>query len=83
MHSSKDISKVEIILQSIITCPSCGFAKQETMPIDSCQFYYECEKCKIQLKPKKGDCCVFCSYGSVPCPPVQNNKGFANKIKTC
>ena len=23
------------------------------------------------LRPKPGDCCVFCSYGSVPCPPVQ------------
>ncbi|MFZ0027756.1 MAG: GDCCVxC domain-containing (seleno)protein, partial [Pseudolabrys sp.] len=21
--------------------------------------------------PKDGDCCVFCSYGSVPCPPIQ------------
>ena len=20
-----------------------------------------------------GDCCVFCSYGSVPCPPIQQN----------
>ncbi|HEX3339553.1 MAG TPA: GDCCVxC domain-containing (seleno)protein [Pseudolabrys sp.] len=23
----------------------------------------------VKLKP--GDCCVFCPYGSVPCPPVQ------------
>lgn len=23
------------------------------------------------MKPLPGDCCVFCSYGSVPCPPVQ------------
>ena len=21
--------------------------------------------------PKPGDCCVFCSYATVPCPPVQ------------
>lgn len=25
----------------------------------------------IKLKPKSGDCCVLCSYGSVPCPPLQ------------
>ncbi|WP_339879956.1 GDCCVxC domain-containing (seleno)protein, partial [uncultured Algoriphagus sp.] len=25
-------------------------------------------------KPKKGDCCVYCSYGTVPCPPIQENK---------
>ncbi len=24
-----------------------------------------------QLKPKAGDCCVYCSYGTVPCPPIQ------------
>jgi hypothetical protein len=23
------------------------------------------------LRPKPGDCCVFCSYGSVKCPPQQ------------
>lgn len=23
------------------------------------------------LRPKAGDCCVFCSYGSVKCPPIQ------------
>ncbi|MHA2389931.1 MAG: GDCCVxC domain-containing (seleno)protein, partial [Candidatus Hodarchaeales archaeon] len=21
--------------------------------------------------PKQGDCCVFCSYGDVKCPPMQ------------
>ena len=41
------------------------------MPTDACQFFYECKGCGERLKPKPGDCCVFCSYGSVPCPPVQ------------
>ena len=63
-----------IQLNSIITCPNCGFSKEETMPEDSCQFFYECENCKAILKPLKGDCCIFCSYGSVPCPPIQSNK---------
>lgn len=31
-----------IILESVLTCPHCGFAQQETMPTDDCQFYYEC-----------------------------------------
>ena len=61
----------KVILQSIITCPNCGHKKEETMPTDACQYFYECEKCHAQLKPKQGDCCVFCSYGSVPCPPIQ------------
>ena len=43
----------------------------EQMPTDACQFFYDCRGCGERLKPKPGDCCVFCSYGSVPCPPVQ------------
>lgn len=62
---------MSIQIQSIITCPNCGFQKNETMPEGSYQFFYECENCKAVLKPKQGDCCVFCSYGSVKCPSVQ------------
>ena len=59
---------------SVITCPSCGFAKQEVMPTDSCIYFYECEACHVLLQPQKGHCCVFCSYGSVPCPPIQQQE---------
>jgi hypothetical protein len=41
------------------------------MPNDACQIFYDCKGCGERLKPKPGDCCVFCSYASVPCPPVQ------------
>jgi hypothetical protein len=61
----------KMILKSIITCPHCGMRKCETMPTDACRFYYECTGCGARLRPKPGDCCVFCSYGSVPCPPIQ------------
>lgn len=60
-----------ITLESVLTCPVCGHAKRETMPTDACQWFYECEQCHTLLKPRAGDCCVYCSYGSVPCPPVQ------------
>ncbi|WP_298283983.1 GDCCVxC domain-containing (seleno)protein [Acidocella sp.] len=56
---------------SEITCPQCGHRKRELMPVDACQFFYECTGCGVLLRPKPGDCCVFCSYGTVPCPPVQ------------
>lgn len=62
-------------LNSVLTCPNCGFSKTEVMPVDSCQFFYECSNCKVLLRPLKGDCCVFCSYGSVKCPPVQGGHG--------
>ncbi len=60
-----------MIAELTITCPHCGFAATETMPADACQFFYECKSCGTLLRPKPGDCCVFCSFGTVPCPPVQ------------
>ena len=62
-------------LESVLTCPECGHAKRECMPTDTCQFFYECERCHAVLRPKPGACCVFCSYGSVNCPPVQLDRG--------
>ena len=60
---------------SILTCPVCGFQKEETMPTDACQFFYQCESCHSILKPKPGDCCVFCSYGTEKCPSKQVPEG--------
>jgi len=71
-YLSKAMQK-ELVLKSVITCPNCGHKKEEIMPTEACQFFYECENCHTVLKPKQGDCCVFCSYGSVPCPPVQKS----------
>lgn len=59
------------LLESVLTCPDCGFARQESMPTNACQYFYEFRQCKALLRPRPGDCCVFCSFGSMPCPPVQ------------
>lgn len=58
-------------LRSRLTCPHCGHAETVSMPTDACQFLYDCKSCGALLRPKPGDCCVFCSYGSVPCAPKQ------------
>lgn len=64
----------QLKLESVIICPNCEYEKKETMPTDACQYFYECNNCKAVIKPEAGDCCVFCSYGTVPCPPIQKNK---------
>jgi hypothetical protein len=61
----------EVELKSTITCPNCGYKKTEMMPTDACAFFYECENCKTRLRPLEGDCCVYCSYATVKCPPIQ------------
>lgn len=66
---------MEIVLQSVITCPGCGYSAEEEMPSDACIYFYECKGCRKLLRPTAGDCCVFCSFGSVKCPPVQLEKG--------
>ena len=58
-------------LTSEITCPECGRRTAQTMPTDACQFFWDCPGCAAVLRPKPGDCCVYCSYGTVSCPPVQ------------
>jgi hypothetical protein len=64
----------DLILQSTLTCPHCGHQSTETMPTDACLFFHECAGCGELLRPRPGDCCVFCSWGSVPCPPIQQQK---------
>ncbi|RQY93820.1 hypothetical protein DF016_10790 [Burkholderia stagnalis] len=66
----------EVVFESVLTCPYCGFAQRETMPADACQFFYECHHCHARLRPRPGDCCVFCSFGSVRCPPQQQHDTY-------
>jgi hypothetical protein len=34
-------------------------------------YFFDCKGCGVLLRPKPGDCCVFCSYGTRKCPPIQ------------
>jgi len=66
-----------VILKSTITCSQCGRQATETMRTHACQFFYNCGGCGTRLKPKAGDCCVFCSYRTVQCPPMQSGTWYA------
>ena len=60
-----------VVTEARITCPECGFKKDEEMPRDACQHFYRCARCDALLRPLEGDCCVFCSYSDQRCPPMQ------------
>jgi hypothetical protein len=66
-----------------ITCPHCGTAKSETMPIDTCQFFYTRTGCGTMLRPKASDCCVFCCYSSIPCPRIQLERSGETGTASC
>jgi hypothetical protein len=70
-----------LCLESLLTCPVCCHAETLTMPTDACQWFYESPSCKSLIKPKTGDCCVFCTYGNAPCPPIQ--KAQATGTRRC
>ena len=70
-------------MHSSITCPHCGHQATETMPTDACVGFYPCKGCGLMLRPKRGDCCVFCSYGSVPCPPIQAERAGTAAATCC
>lgn len=72
-----------IELASTITCPKCGGTSLETMPTDACQYFYDCRHCADVLRPFQGDCCVFCSYGHVPCPPIQESRNGGRSASCC
>gem|GEM_PF-1645907 len=61
----------DVTLVSTLRCPACGHTDALAMPTDACLFFHECAECRTLVRPKTGDCCVFCSYGTVPCTPIQ------------
>jgi hypothetical protein len=61
-------------LTATITCPHCHATARETMPTDRCQFFYECQNCRTVLRPRPGECCVYCSYADKSCPLAQQSK---------
>ncbi|MEH6525701.1 MAG: GDCCVxC domain-containing (seleno)protein [Sneathiella sp.] len=71
METTTPIDQLKIIPVSTLTCPECGHSETETMPTDACQWFYDCKGCGVVLKPLAGDCCVYCSYGTIACPPIQ------------
>lgn len=63
--------KLHLNTESTVTCSSCGHSETETMPLDACVYLYECRSCKNLMTPQRGDCCIFCSRGTHPCPTSQ------------
>ena len=82
---AREPTMVHRIMQrvSTITCPACGHRAAETMPTDACMFFYLCRGCGTRLKANAGDCCVFCSYGDVPCPPMQEPRAAGGEPGCC
>ena len=63
---------------AVITCPHCAARRTEKMPAGACLFFYRCTRCGAVLRPRAGDCCVFCSYGDRRCPTSSSGGTLAD-----
>ncbi len=66
-----------MLLETTISCPYCNHKMTAKMSQTSIHFLHECNNCHKILKPVKGHCCIFCSYGDIKCPNTQ--KEFQDK----
>ena len=68
-----EVTMSAIVLESVLTCPRCGFAGNHAhgrLPV-----LLRVQQLQGAAAPNPGDCCVFCSFGSVKCPPIQQQLG--------
>ena len=52
------------------------------MPEYAAKTFYECPACGTVHRPIENKCCIYCSYGSVLCPPTQRRTGIASYVST-
>ena len=76
-----EMKKMPVTITSKLTCPECGSVQDAEMPTDSCQFFYDCPSCGSVIRPKQGDCCVFCSYADRQCPSKQEDQSEYRSVQ--
>jgi hypothetical protein len=62
----------EVRLTTLMSCPGCKHKAPVSMIVGLREEFYQCPKCNTLHNAKLGDCCVYCSYGDVECPAIQD-----------
>jgi hypothetical protein len=68
---STDLDWDGVVKDTLMTCPVCNTKVREKMSSEALRRIYHCPKCLTWLSTKKGDHCVYDSYGSIKCPRTQ------------
>jgi hypothetical protein len=66
-----------IQIVSTVKCIVCGHKETQRMPCYAAKTYYQCPSCNHILRPLENKCCIYCSYGSTLCPPMQRRVGIS------
>ena len=56
---------------SVLKCAGCGFTQEFEMPLYASRKHFYCSNCNAVHESKSDECCIYCSYGTVPCPKEQ------------
>jgi hypothetical protein len=69
-----------VVKDTEITCPVCHTKVRDSMSSESLKRTHHCPKCLTWLSTKKGDHCIYDSYGSVKCPAIQIKERRAKNL---
>jgi hypothetical protein len=69
-----------VVKETLMTCPVCAAKVTEKMSSEALRRIYHCPKCLAWLSTKKGDHCVYDSYGSIRCPRMQIKERRVRKL---
>ncbi|WP_071608672.1 GDCCVxC domain-containing (seleno)protein [Polynucleobacter wuianus] len=59
--------------ESTITCPHCQASELLATHTGLTHHFFRCSSCSAILKPKSGDCCILCSFGTQDCNSPEQN----------
>jgi hypothetical protein len=71
-----------VVKETLMACPVCDTKVKEKMSSEAHRRIYHCPKCLAWLSTKKGDHCVYDSYGSIKCPRMQIKERRGRKLLT-
>ena len=63
-------------MAKLLSMLTCQHHKEEAMPSDVCLWFYKRDGCAVVLKPSPEDCGDYCSFGTLPCPSVQDGSNY-------
>jgi DNA-directed RNA polymerase subunit RPC12/RpoP len=74
------VREATMLNTATIVCPHCQHPSEETMRVRVVERTIRCSECSETIETPADKHCVWCAYGDIPCPVVQN-AGSCNPYK--
>lgn len=72
-----------VVRESTLVCPRCNHGERMMMAENSSLVVHVCQSCGLEMHRLPGNCCLFCTWGTVPCPTAQRayNPGLPPTVR--